>query len=110
MKQEVTRKDLLSVYLNQSVSNIESKEVIIPAGGKGAYHSHPCPVVGYIVSGEVLFQIEGQPEEIIKEGGAFYEPKNTPIMHFDNASETEPLTFIAFYLREENEDFITMLK
>lgn len=110
MKQEVSRKDLLSAYLKQSVSNIEIKEVTIPAGGKGAFHSHPCPVVGYVLSGSVLFQIEGQPEEILPEGSAFYEPKDTPITHFDNASETEPLIFIAFYLREAEEDLITILK
>lgn len=109
MKQKVTRADLLSVILNQLVTNIEIKKVTIPAGGKGAYHSHPCPVVGYVCSGKVLFQIEGQTEEILQEGDAFYEPKDIPILHFDNASHTEPLTFIAFYLREAKEDLITIL-
>ncbi len=109
MEQTVGRKDLLSVLLNQSISNVEVKEITIPAGGKAAYHLHPCPVVGYVSSGTVLFQIEGEPKEIFQEGCAFYEPKDKPIVHFDNASKTEPLTFIAFYLREEEEDFITIL-
>lgn len=109
MEPTVNRKDLLDIYLQHSISNIEIKEVTIPAGGKAAYHAHPCPVVGYVSSGGVMFQIEGEPVQILQKGSAFYEPKDVPIVHFDNASETEPLTFIAFYLREDEEDLITIL-
>ena len=70
---------------------------------------HPCPVVGYIVSGKVLFQVEGDEKKILNQGEAFYEPKNKTILHFDNASEEETLVFIAFYLKEAGEDLIKML-
>ena len=40
---------------------------------------------------------------------SFYEPTNHPILHFDNASDYEPLVFIAYYLLESNEDMITLL-
>jgi hypothetical protein len=33
----------------------------------------------------------------------FYEPKEINILHFDNASKEKPMTFIAFYLKEDNE-------
>jgi len=72
-------------------------------------HLHPCPVVGYIVSGKVLFQVEGDEKKILNQGEAFYEPKNKTILHFDNASEEETLVFIAFYLKEAGEDLIKML-
>jgi hypothetical protein len=29
-------------------------------------HIHPCPVVGNIISGSILFQIEGQPVQTLK--------------------------------------------
>lgn len=106
----ISRKDLLTAQLQtQVVSRVEIKEVTIPGGGKAAYHLHPCPVLGYVVSGSVLFQIEGQSEQILEAGSAFYEPKNQPILKFDNASENIPLVFIAYYLLEDNEDIITIL-
>lgn len=106
----VSRTDLLTVQLQkQVVSRVEIKEVTIPAGGKASYHLHPCPVVGYIVSGSVLFQIEGQPEQILEAGSAFYEPKNQPILKFDNASDSIPLTFTAYYLLEDKEEIIKIL-
>lgn len=112
MSQEnVSRKDLLTANLpGQFVSKVGIKEVCIPAGGRAAYHSHPCPVVGYVASGTLLFQAEGGEPEVLKTGSAFYEPKNLPVVHFDNASATEPLVFIAFYLLEGTEQLITLLK
>ena len=110
-KQSASRKDLMTAILSsQEVSKVEIKEVTMPAGAAAAYHLHPCPVVGYIVSGKVLFQEEGKKPVILKTGDAFYEPKNKAIMHFDNASDTDPLVFIAFYLKQGNEDLITLLQ
>jgi hypothetical protein len=42
-------------------------------------HLHPCPVVGYIVSGKVLFQVEGEEKKTLNQGEAFYEQQNKTI-------------------------------
>jgi quercetin dioxygenase-like cupin family protein len=39
-----------------------------------AEHSHPGPVIGYIVDGEIENQIDPDPPAIFKAGGVFYEP------------------------------------
>jgi quercetin dioxygenase-like cupin family protein len=109
-QKQLTRKDLLNAIVNQKVSVVEIKEVNMTGGQEAPKHLHPCPVVGYIVSGRVLFQIEGQESKIVKEGDAFYEPKNKTILHFDNASKDKPLTFVAFYLKEQHEENIKVLK
>ena len=109
-QKQLTRKDLLNAIVNQKVSVVEIKEVNMTGGQEAPKHLHPCPVVGYIVSGRVLFQIEGQESEILKEGDAFYEPKNKTILHFDNASKDKPLIFVAFYLKEQHEENIKVLK
>lgn len=109
-KESVSRKDLMTAILTeQKVSKVDIKEVTIPAGCVTGYHLHPCPVVGYIISGTVLFQEEGKEPQTLKAGSAFYEPKDKPIVHFDNMLTTEPLVFVAMYLREANEDIIKML-
>ena len=110
-KKNVARTNLLSIQLRekQGLSKVEIKKVAIPVNGKAEYHLHPCPVVGHIVSGTLLFQIEGEKPQLIKAGEAFYEPKNKPILHFDNALDSEPLVFMAYYLVEENEDLLMLL-
>ena len=109
-QEKVTREDLLQAILqHENVSTVEIKKITIPKGMASGKHLHPCPVVGYIVSGNVLFQEDGKDQQLLKAGDAFYEPKNKTILHFDNGSTDEPLVFIAFYLKEANEDLIKML-
>lgn len=105
-----SRKDLLQAVVDQKVSVVDIKEVTLPAGVAAPKHLHPCPVVGYVVSGSVLFQVEGEEARILKEGDAFYEPRNKTILHFDNASKDKPLIFTAFYLKEADEEHIKLLK
>ncbi len=81
---EIIRKDLQPALVDQKVKNAEIQEITFSAGQAAPKHLHPCPVVGYVKSGSVLFQIEGQNPIIIEEGASFYEPKNTNILHFDN--------------------------
>lgn len=105
------RKDLLQVLLTkQPLSQIDIKQVTIPVGQVAPKHTHPCPVVGYVTSGSVLFQIEGEEKRVIQQGEAFYEPKDKVILHFDNDSPQEPLTFIAFYLKQADEALIELVK
>jgi len=106
---QIIRKDLLKAMMNQKVTDVDIKEVTVPAGQIVPKHLHPCPVVGYVVSGNVLFQVEGEEIQLLKEGDAFYEPKDKTVLHFDNASKDKPLTFIAFYLKEGVEENIKVL-
>lgn len=110
-KKNVTRTNLLTVLLKekQNLSKVEIKRIVIPQGGKAEYHLHPCSVVGHVISGTLLFQIEGEEPLFLNVGDVFYEPKNQPIIHFDNASDSDELVFIAYYLLENSEDLITLL-
>lgn len=106
----INRRDLLTAGLGSTiVKRVEIKEIVFAPGQKAAFHKHPCPVVGHIISGMVLFQVEGQSSKILRPGDAFFEPFDTPIVHFDNASYTEPMTFIAYYLLNEGTELIEML-
>lgn len=105
----IVRKNLESVLLEQKVSKVEIQEISFPAGQLAPKHMHPCPVVGYIKSGSVLFQVEGKDPVILKAGDSFYEPKQVAILHFDNSSKDEPMSFVAFYLKEGDEENVKML-
>lgn len=110
-QEKVRREDVLLAMLDkETVSKVDIKKIVLPPGLAAGRHLHPCPVVGYIVSGRVLFQVEGEEKKVLKKGDAFYEPKNKTILHFDNASPDEPLEFMAFYLKEGDEALIQMLE
>ncbi|UTX49775.1 cupin domain-containing protein [Chryseobacterium sp. MA9] len=106
----ISRKELLKTALDQKVKSTEIQEITMAAGQGAPKHLHPCPVLGIINSGEAVFQIEGQESVILHQGDAFYEPKNTNILHFDNASAEKPLIFTAIYLKEGSEENIKFIK
>lgn len=106
----VQRKDLMQMVIHQNLSKVEMQEITFAPGIGAPRHLHPCPVIGWIKSGEILFQIEGQEAVILKEGDTFYEPKDEKILHFDNVSKTASATFIAVYLKEGEENNIAIIE
>ena len=48
-------------------------EVTYPPGGSSSPHSHPCPVLVYVISGAIRSQVKGGPEKIYRAGESFYE-------------------------------------
>jgi quercetin dioxygenase-like cupin family protein len=112
-REAIVRKPLLTAILDPAklTSRIEVKEIEFKPGQATGLHLHPCPVAGCIAKGTVFFQVEGEPVKTLKAGDAFFEPANAKILHFDNASATEAMTFIAFYLLGKDEDeLIRMLE
>lgn len=73
-------------------------EVHYGPGESSPPHSHPCSVVGYVVEGTIRTQVKGEPEAIYKAGEAFYEAPNRIHEVSANASQTQPATFIAYFV------------
>jgi quercetin dioxygenase-like cupin family protein len=105
----IYRKELLSLALSKTITSIEVREIAFEPGQESGRHKHPCPVVGYIVQGSAVLQIEGQSQQLLPAGSAFYEPAEVVIERFDNASSTEPMKFVACYLLEGKQQLIEML-
>lgn len=107
---DIQRKQLLAAALgNHNVTTVDVREITLGAGQRGGRHRHPCPVVGYIASGTAIYQVEQEPAQILPVGSAFYEPANSVIADFGNASDTSPMTFVAFYLLDGEQELIEML-
>jgi quercetin dioxygenase-like cupin family protein len=105
----IRKKILLAQFPARNVSSVDVREINFGPKQKTGKHQHPIPVMGYIASGTVLFEVEGQPAKVLHTGDAFYEPANTTILHFDNQSDTEPLKFVAYYLLNGETELIKML-
>ena len=61
-RQTIIRKPLLTALLEElkTVRTVEIKQIDFAPSQKTGLHNHPCPVVGYIEKGTVLFQVEGE--------------------------------------------------
>ena len=60
--------------------------VEVPPGGPGlGPHRHSGPVFGYVLEGEIIFEVEGEPERIIRAGEAFWEPGGD-VIHYQDAN------------------------
>jgi len=73
-------------------------EVTYPPGGASPAHSHPCPVVAYVVLGAIRSQVQDEPEAIYQVGESFFEPANGVHVISANASRTAPAKFLAYFL------------
>jgi quercetin dioxygenase-like cupin family protein len=73
-------------------------EVRYGPGESSPPHSHPCPVIGYVVEGAVRMQVKGQPAATYKVGTSFYEAPNGFHLISANASDKKPAKFIAYFV------------
>lgn len=106
LHQESTAK-LLSVHFEpRKVIKIEAGDFHFVPGQVAPIHTHDAPAIGYVSKGEILYQVEGEKPQLLREGDAFYEPVGTRILRFDNASATEEAIFIDFNLQQKGEPFI----
>lgn len=106
----IVRKQLLAATIGaRNLTSVDVREIRFEPGQQTGRHLHPCPVFGYIVEGAARVQIEGQSAQRLPAGSAFHEPAGTIIAQFDNDSVSEPMTFVAFYLLDGNQELIQML-
>ncbi|MFC5185327.1 cupin domain-containing protein [Actinomadura harenae] len=85
--------------------------VELPPGNPGAPpHRHPGPVFGYMIEGEMLFEMEGEPERVIRAGEAFWETGGDPI-HYKGANNlTDQWTrFVVHALCPPGEHFLKLV-
>ncbi|HEY2700186.1 MAG TPA: cupin domain-containing protein [Pseudonocardiaceae bacterium] len=70
----------------------EAMTVLItaPPGSPGAPpHRHPGPAYGYVIKGEIVFELEGEPERVVKAGETFWEPGGDVIHYQDGNNLTD---------------------
>jgi len=107
---ESTHKLLTANFESRKVVKIEAGDFHFVPGQVAPIHTHAAPAVGYVARGEILYQVEGERPQLLREGDAFYEPAGPRILRFDNASATEEAIFIDFNLQQLGEPFIVFEK
>jgi quercetin dioxygenase-like cupin family protein len=90
----------------RSIRKIEVGDFHFTPGQMAPVHTHAAPALGYVSKGSIVYQVEGQPVQLLKAGDAFYEPAGPRILHFDNGSPTEEAVFTDFNFERAGEPFI----
>ncbi|WP_327640397.1 cupin domain-containing protein [Kribbella sp. NBC_00482] len=83
-----------------------------PPGDPGApAHRHPGgPAFGYVVDGEMRFELEGEPEQILKAGDVFWEPGGDVIHYQDgNARGDIGVRFVVTMLCDPNQPMLVLV-
>lgn len=104
--QQGTTKLLTAHFDARRVVQVEVGDFHFKPGQVAPIHSHDAPAVGYVAKGAIIYQVEGEKPQLLREGDAFFEPTDKRILRFDNASATEEAIFLDFNLQQPGEPFI----
>jgi glucose/arabinose dehydrogenase len=77
-------------------------EVSYPPGGWSAPHSHPCPVIVYVLDGAMRMQVAGKMPRVVHAGETFTETPGDVHAVSENASDTAPARFLAYFACDAN--------
>jgi quercetin dioxygenase-like cupin family protein len=104
LPQRVTRDIELDILLARpkAVGRVEVRRIRMPAGTPAGAHVHNGPVFGTIVHGRVLYQLDGEEQQVLAPGDAFYEPEGATVVHFDSLDQD--VEFIGVFPLEPNQD------
>ena len=83
-----------------------------PPGSAGAPpHRHPGgPAFGYMLEGEMLFELEGEPPRVIHAGEAFWEPGGD-VIHYSDANNRDDIAsrFVVTMLCVPGQPMLTLV-
>lgn len=85
--------------------------VELPPGDPGTPpHRHSGPVFGYVTEGTIVFELEGEPERLIRAGEAFWEPGGD-VIHYQagNGLAREWSRFVVVMLGVPGEPMLTLV-
>ncbi|MBT2392190.1 cupin domain-containing protein [Streptomyces sp. ISL-1] len=85
--------------------------VEFPPGDPGTPpHRHSGPAFGYVLEGEMLFELEGEPERVIRAGEAFWEPGGDVIHYQDgNNRKDVPSRFVVTMMCEPGQPMLVLV-
>ena len=79
--------------------NLMTVELSFPKGATGAKHSHPHEQIGYIISGRLIYQEDGQEDKVLETGDTYYRAPN--VIHGVEILEDTMLLDIFTPMRED---------
>src|SRR4051794_6349585 len=85
-------------------------EVSYPPGAQDVVHRHDAHAFVYVLEGQIIMQLKGQPAVTLKAGETFYEGPTDAHGVGRNASNTEPARFVVVLLKGKGAPILTPVK
>ena len=85
-------------------------EVTYPPGAQDMVHRHDADAFVYVLEGQIIMQLKGQPAVTLKAGQTFYEGPTDVHVVGRNASNTEPARFVVVLLKGNGAPLQTPVK
>ena len=85
-------------------------EVSYPPGARDIVHRHDAHALLYVLEGQIIMQLKGQPAVTLKAGQTFYEGPTDIHVVGRNASNTEPAKFVVVLLKTKGAPVLTPVK
>ena len=85
-------------------------EVSYPPGAQDMVHRHDADAFVYVLEGQIVMQLKGQPPVTLKAGQTFYEGPTDVHVVGRNASNTEPARFVVVLLKGKGVPLFTPVK
>ena len=85
-------------------------EVSYPPGAQDMVHRHDAHAFVYVLEGQIIMQVKGQPAVTLKAGQTFYEGPTDVHVVGRNASSTEPARFVVVLLKAKGAPVLTPVK
>ena len=84
-------------------------EVVFPPGKVSPAHHHAKSafIYGYVVSGSIRSQVEGQPARVYKAGESFFEEPGAHHVASGSASKTKPAKLLAVFVVDTDDKQLT---
>ena len=82
-------------------------EVSYPPGARDMAHRHNAHAFVYVIEGNIIMQLKGQPAVTVKAGQTFYEGPSDVHVVGRNASNTEPARFVVVLLKAKGAPVLT---
>ena len=98
------------VIPNVPGKSLDAVVVSYPPGGKTPAHRHAASafITGYVISGSIRSQLEGQPAHVYHAGQSWTEAPGAHHILSENASTTKPARLLAIFVVDSNEKALTV--
>ena len=90
----------------KDLANLPGKEGVMitveyPPGSSDPIHRHNAHAFVYVLEGEIVMQLRGGKEMVLKPGQTFYEGPDDVHVVGRNASKTKPAKFVVFLVKDK---------
>lgn len=103
----IKRTPLQSIDFPDGYKTMSGLAEILPGHASGP-HTHPGIEMGYLLEGEVVMSVEGEPERTLKAGDSFVIPSGA--IHDVKSTGSMPTRAVSVFVVDKTKPFVTPAK